>query len=45
MRQVGKELGVGYVVEGSVRKDGDKLRIVSQLIDTKNGEACLGRAF
>ena len=24
MRQVGKELGVGYVVEGSVRKDGDK---------------------
>ena len=27
MRQVGKELGVGYVVEGSVRKDGDKLRI------------------
>ena len=29
MRQVGKELGVDYVVEGSVRKDGDKLRIVS----------------
>jgi adenylate cyclase len=37
MRQVGKELGVGYIVEGSVRKDGGKLRIVSQLIDTKNG--------
>ena len=38
IRQVGKELGVGYVVEGSVRKDGNKLRIVSQLIDTRNGE-------
>ena len=38
MRQVGKELGVDYVVEASVRKDGDKLRIVSQLIDAKNGE-------
>ena len=38
IRQVGKELGVGYVVEGSVRKDGSKLRIVSQLIDTRNGE-------
>jgi TolB-like protein len=37
VRQVGKELGVGYVVEGSVRKDGDKLRIVSQLnISTKD---------
>ena len=38
IRQVGKELGVGYVVEGSVRKDGDRLRIVSQLIETKSGE-------
>ena len=28
IRQIGKELGVGYVVEGSVRKDGNKLRIV-----------------
>src|SRR5262249_47130692 len=38
IRRVGQELGVGYVVEGSVRKDGDRLRIVSQLIETKNGE-------
>ena len=37
LRQVGEELGVGYV-EGSVRKEGDKLRIVAQLIDAKNGE-------
>ena len=45
MRQVGKELGVDYVVEGSVRKDGDKLRIVSQLIDTKNGEHLWAERF
>ena len=45
VRQVGKDLGVGYVVEGSVRKDGDKLRIVSQLIDTKNGEEVWAERF
>ena len=45
MRQVGKELGVGYVVEGSVRKDGDKLRIVSQLIDAKTGEHVWAERF
>ena len=45
MRQVGKELGVGYVVEGSVRKDGDKLRIISQLINTKNGEHVWAERF
>ena len=38
MRRVGGELDVGYVLEGSVRKDGNKLRIVAQLIDTENGE-------
>jgi TolB-like protein len=30
IRQIGKELGVGYVVEGSVRKDGNKLRSLSK---------------
>lgn len=45
IRQVGRELGVGYVVEGSVRKDGDKLRIVSQLIDTKSGEHVWAERF
>lgn len=33
------------MVEGSVRKDGDKLRIVSQLIDTKNGEHVWAERF
>ena len=38
VRQIGKELAVGYVLEGSVRKEGDKARIVAQLIDTNSGE-------
>ncbi|MGD8983624.1 MAG: tetratricopeptide repeat protein [Desulfobacteraceae bacterium] len=32
---VGKELGVRYVLEGSVRKAGDKVRLTAQLIDAK----------
>lgn len=45
MRKVGNELGVDYVVEGSVRKDDDKLRIIAQLIDTKNGEHVWAERF
>jgi TolB-like protein len=37
VRQIGKELGVGYVVEGSVRKEGDRVRIVAELIDAETG--------
>ncbi len=37
MRQIGDELGVGYVVEGSVRKSGDRLRITAQLNDVATG--------
>lgn len=33
IKQVGEELGVNYVVEGSVRKLGDRVRISAQLID------------
>ena len=45
MRQVGRDLGVGYVVEGSVRKDGSKLRIVAQLIDAKTGGHVWAESF
>ena len=45
VRQIGKELGVGYVVEGSVRKEGDKLRIVAQLIDSKSGKHVWAERF
>ncbi len=34
LNQVGRELGVRYVLEGSVRKVGNRLRINAQLIDT-----------
>ena len=36
-RQVGEALRVHYIVEGSVRKGGDKIRITAQLIDIKSG--------
>jgi TolB-like protein len=37
LRQVGRELGVRYVLEGSVRKSGNRVRITGQLIDTTSG--------
>lgn len=33
-RRVGRELGVRYLVEGSVRRDGERLRITTRLIDS-----------
>jgi len=37
IRTVGKELGVRYVLEGSIRPIGDRLRITVQLIETASG--------
>jgi TolB-like protein/class 3 adenylate cyclase/tetratricopeptide (TPR) repeat protein len=37
VKQVGRELGVRYVLEGSVRKGGNRVRITGQLIDTTTG--------
>jgi adenylate cyclase len=37
VQQVSEELGVRYVLEGSVRKGGNKIRITAQLIDALNG--------
>jgi adenylate cyclase len=37
VKQVSEELGVRYVLEGSVRKAGDKVRITAQLIDAITG--------
>ncbi|MCL7982641.1 MAG: FlgO family outer membrane protein [marine benthic group bacterium] len=36
LRQIGEELGVRYLVEGSVRKQGDQLRITAQLVDAED---------
>lgn len=37
VRKVGKELGAQYVIEGSVRKIGNEVRISARLIDSNNG--------
>jgi TolB-like protein/class 3 adenylate cyclase len=37
IKQVGRELGVRYVMEGSVRKSGNRVRITGQLIDAATG--------
>lgn len=33
--EIGRELGAGYIVEGSFRREGNRLRIVAQLIETR----------
>jgi len=37
VQQVGRDLGVRYVLEGSVRKAGDRVRITAQLVDATTG--------
>jgi TolB-like protein len=37
VKQVGREMGVQYVLEGSVRKEGNRIRITAQLIDSTTG--------
>jgi TolB-like protein len=37
VKQVGRELGVRYVLEGSVHKSADRVRITAQLIDASTG--------
>ena len=38
VREVGRELGARYVVEGSVRRAGDAIKVTAQLIDAGSGE-------
>ena len=44
IRQVGRELGVRYVLEGSVRAVRDRVRITAQLLDSTSG-TIVGRAL
>src|SRR5213079_3391360 len=38
VRQVGRELNVRYVLEGSLQRSGKRLRVNMQLIDAQNGQ-------
>ncbi|HJS54865.1 MAG TPA: tetratricopeptide repeat protein [Chitinophagaceae bacterium] len=37
LRSIGKQLGVAHLLEGSVRKDGDKIRVTARLINAADG--------
>jgi TolB-like protein len=37
IKQIGRELGVRYVLEGSVRKSADRIRIAAQLVEAQSG--------
>lgn len=37
LREIGRKLGVAHVVEGSVRHDGDRLRVTAQLVKVSDG--------
>jgi TolB-like protein len=45
MREVARELGVRYLVEGSIRRGGARLRITAHLADGETGEHLWGRTF
>jgi adenylate cyclase len=45
LQQVGRELGVRYVLEGSVRKGGNQVRITAQLIDAESGQHLWANRF
>lgn len=45
VREIGRELGVKSVLEGSVRKSGDQLRVTAQLVDAQNGYHIWSKTF
>jgi TolB-like protein len=45
IKQVGRELGVRYVLEGSIRKSGNRVRIAGQLIDAETGAHLWANSF
>ena len=44
-KEIGKELGVRYVLEGSVQRDQNRVRVNAQLIDARIRRASLGRSL
>ncbi|MDQ0562006.1 TolB-like protein/class 3 adenylate cyclase/Flp pilus assembly protein TadD [Rhizobium mesoamericanum] len=45
LKQIGRELGVRYVVEGSLQRRGDLIRVNAQLIDTSSGNHLWAHRF
>lgn len=45
VREVGRELGARYVLEGSVRRAGERLRVTAQLIDAETGHHVWAERF
>ena len=45
IKQIGEELGVAYVLEGSVRRSGNKVRVTGQLINTRTDEHVWARSY
>lgn len=45
IRKVGEELGARYVIEGSVRKAGNRIRVTAQLINAENGHHVWAERF
>ena len=45
MRQIGEELGVAYILEGSVRRAGNKVRVTGQLINARTDEHVWAKAY
>ena len=45
VRDVGRELGVRYILEGSVRKSGERLRVTAQLVEAASGAHLWARKF
>ena len=44
-KEIGKELGVRYVLEGSVQRDQNRVRVNAQLIDAEIRRASVGRSI
>jgi TolB-like protein/Tfp pilus assembly protein PilF len=45
IKEIGRELGVAYVLEGSVRREGNKVRVTGQLIDARTDEHVWAKAY
>jgi TolB-like protein/Tfp pilus assembly protein PilF len=45
VRQVGRELGVRYILEGAIRSAGERVRINAQLVEAENGTQLWGQRF